>query len=104
MLMALGSDEAACTQEAKVCPDGSTVGRTGLHCEFGPCPAYTGPTQKAPSDCERQLMCDFGMGSPMKSLFGQCRCMKPGEFDTDWMIVAAAAGGLLLFFMGRGEG
>jgi predicted lipoprotein with Yx(FWY)xxD motif len=28
----------ACTQEAKVCPDGSTVGRTGPNCEFAPCP------------------------------------------------------------------
>jgi hypothetical protein len=28
----------ACTQEAKICPDGSTVGRTGLNCAFAPCP------------------------------------------------------------------
>lgn len=27
-----------CTQEAKVCPDGSAVGRMGPNCEFGPCP------------------------------------------------------------------
>lgn len=27
-----------CTQEAKVCPDGSAVGRTGPDCEFAPCP------------------------------------------------------------------
>ncbi len=30
--------EQACTQEAMVCPDGSTVGRTGPNCEFAPCP------------------------------------------------------------------
>lgn len=29
----------ACTQEAKICPDGSSVGRTGPNCEFAPCPA-----------------------------------------------------------------
>lgn len=29
----------ACTQEAKVCPDGSSVGRTGPNCEFAECPA-----------------------------------------------------------------
>lgn len=29
---------AACTEEAKVCPDGSSVGRTGPHCEFAACP------------------------------------------------------------------
>jgi len=28
----------ACTKEAKICPDGSTVGRTGPNCEFTPCP------------------------------------------------------------------
>jgi hypothetical protein len=27
-----------CTMEAKVCPDGSAVGRTGPNCEFAPCP------------------------------------------------------------------
>jgi hypothetical protein len=30
---------AACTEEAKVCPDGSSVGRTGANCEFAECPA-----------------------------------------------------------------
>ncbi len=28
----------ACTMEAKICPDGTTVGRTGLNCEFAECP------------------------------------------------------------------
>jgi hypothetical protein len=28
----------ACTMEAKLCPDGSAVGRTGPKCEFAPCP------------------------------------------------------------------
>jgi hypothetical protein len=30
-----------CTQEAKICPDGSSVSRVGLKCEFAPCPDYT---------------------------------------------------------------
>ena len=29
----------ACTLDAKVCPDGSAVGRTGPNCEFAACPA-----------------------------------------------------------------
>ena len=33
--------EVACTMEAKLCPDGSSVGRTGLNCEFEPCPELT---------------------------------------------------------------
>jgi hypothetical protein len=31
----------ACTLEAKICPDGSSVGRTGPNCEFTPCPEIT---------------------------------------------------------------
>lgn len=33
----------ACTMEAKLCPDGSYVGRSGPNCEFAPCP--TSPSQ-----------------------------------------------------------
>ena len=29
--------QIACTMEAKLCPDGSAVGRTGPKCEFAPC-------------------------------------------------------------------
>jgi len=32
----------ACSMEAKLCPDGSAVGRTGPNCEFAPCPATKG--------------------------------------------------------------
>ena len=32
------SGQVACTQEAKLCPDGSYVGRTGPNCEFALCP------------------------------------------------------------------
>ena len=28
----------ACTMEAKLCPDGSAVGRSGPNCEFEACP------------------------------------------------------------------
>ncbi|MCY0986852.1 hypothetical protein OV203_06950 [Nannocystis sp. ILAH1] len=34
----------ACTKEAKICPDGTTVGRTGPNCEFAPCPEPAGET------------------------------------------------------------
>ena len=34
----------ACTQEARVCPDGSAVGRTGPNCEFAACPATVDQT------------------------------------------------------------
>lgn len=31
----------ACTSEAKICPDGSSVGRVGPNCEFATCPIST---------------------------------------------------------------
>ena len=34
----------ACTMEAKLCSDGSYVGRTGPYCEFSPCPSNIPPT------------------------------------------------------------
>ncbi|MFN7990754.1 MAG: hypothetical protein U0R44_01210 [Candidatus Micrarchaeia archaeon] len=36
------NNTTACTQEAKICPDGSAVGRTGPNCEFAPCPEAKG--------------------------------------------------------------
>lgn len=41
----------ACTTEAKLCPDGSAVGRTGPNCEFAACPvsASSTPTSTATS-------------------------------------------------------
>lgn len=33
-----GHRPIACTMEAKLCPDGSAVGRTGPNCEFAECP------------------------------------------------------------------
>lgn len=34
-----GSEGVACTLEAKLCPDGSYVGRTGPSCQFAECPS-----------------------------------------------------------------
>lgn len=39
------SGKIACTQEAKLCPDGSSVGRSGPNCEFALC-----PSPKMPAD------------------------------------------------------
>jgi len=30
--------DVACTMEAKLCPDGSAIGRSGPNCEFTACP------------------------------------------------------------------
>lgn len=38
------SPPEGCTEEAKVCPDGSSVGRQGPSCEFAACPDEVAPT------------------------------------------------------------
>jgi len=41
----------SCTEEAKICLDGSTVGRTGPNCKFSPCPNSNAiPTSQVPAD------------------------------------------------------
>ena len=42
--------QVACTTEAKLCPDGSSVGRTGPKCEFAKCPAAKPTPTIAPLD------------------------------------------------------
>ncbi len=38
----------ACTMEAKICPDGSAVGRSGPNCEFAACPVANPPVNITP--------------------------------------------------------
>jgi hypothetical protein len=40
--------QVACTEEAKLCPDGSAVGRVPPNCEFAPCPSES---CESASDC-----------------------------------------------------
>lgn len=41
-IVALPTEEPiGCTMEAKICPDGSSVGRTGPNCEFEKCSSNT---------------------------------------------------------------
>ena len=39
-----------CTDDAKQCPDGTYVGRTGPHCEFAPCPGQPKKPDFTPSE------------------------------------------------------
>lgn len=36
-------EPVACTADAKLCPDGTAVGRSGPNCEFAPCPSEDEP-------------------------------------------------------------
>jgi len=48
----------ACTKEARLCPDGTVVGRTGPDCEFQACPSQGGC--RADGDCTPGLVCRSG--------------------------------------------
>ncbi|HVU06612.1 MAG TPA: hypothetical protein VHE10_02390 [Candidatus Paceibacterota bacterium] len=37
-------EQVFCTMDAKLCPDGSSVGRTGPNCEFAQCPGAASGT------------------------------------------------------------
>ncbi len=64
-----------CTQEAKLCPDGSYVGRTGPNCEFAACPEVKDETAnwktyrneeygfevKYPKEYDQNIRCKLGM-------------------------------------------
>jgi len=63
----------ACTLEAKVCPDGSTVGRTGPDCEFEECPTI----QEPEDDSCIALGCSADakyVGSIKSDKYYECRC------------------------------
>ena len=50
--------DVGCTLEAKICPDGSAVGRSGPNCEFAPCPpGNIDDTQKDNGNTELKGYC-----------------------------------------------
>ncbi|MFH0961485.1 MAG: hypothetical protein V1820_02275 [archaeon] len=46
------SGNVGCTEEAKVCPDGSAVGRIPPNCEFAPCPTSNSGTGACSTDSD----------------------------------------------------
>jgi hypothetical protein len=80
-----------CTQEAKLCPDGSYVSRTGPKCEFTPCPQasplpigytldsydiakITGEACQQASDCVTPIEYQLRSSCPYTSLCLQNKC------------------------------
>jgi hypothetical protein len=79
----------ACTLEAKACPNGSYVGRTGPNCEFAPCTTDC----KTDADCVPRecchpgscinkdfksvcnLACTASCEGPLDCNVGSCRCL-----------------------------
>jgi hypothetical protein len=93
-------EKIACTMEAKLCPDGSYVSRTGPNCEFAECPAVklsgiTGtallgpmcPVEKIPPDpkcADRPYKTDLVATSPDGTqIFQQFSSDTNGKFSVD---------------------
>ena len=68
------AEVAACTQEARLCPDGSYVSRTGPNCEFASC-SSAGISCQKDSDCpSTQYICEElqGVGTACPSTDPSC--------------------------------
>jgi hypothetical protein len=62
----------ACTEEARLCPDGSVVGRTGPNCEFAPCPTPIPEPEPLPAVASFTDCVEAG-NSVLESYPRQCR-------------------------------
>jgi hypothetical protein len=94
-------EPVACTADAKICPDGSAVGRVGPNCEFAACPdalnytiaETTNESCVKDSDCETPFEYLIRSNCPYTSLClsGKCNVIcpnydgrvLPGENDTE---------------------
>lgn len=100
--------QVACTMEAKLCPDGSSVARTGPKCEFAPCPAlkiqkvegggvlsfpryaltipsdWTIKREIPGPDSERLILSGKELGiTILQGGFGGSVCLFPGDADSE---------------------
>jgi hypothetical protein len=78
-----GIDTIACPEDVKICPDGSSVGRTGLNCEFSKC-SPTIPKGEQGSICQSDSDCSKGYEcidpSPvMREGYSNLRCWQKGS-------------------------
>lgn len=69
--------QTACPQDAKLCPDGSTVSRTEPNCEFAKCPAGGEQEKIVMNECRVKYS---------KMDYGKCK-KSSGNKDTDKSIV-----------------
>lgn len=64
------SGGTACTADAKLCPDGSAVGRTGPNCEFAPCPGESCKDLCGNGTCQ-EIVC-MAIGCPCAETKESC--------------------------------
>lgn len=64
-------NQVACTMDAKICPDGSAVGRTVPNCEFAPC-----PTDNSNCTCPQGYVKD-GLACNPACYYSTPKCLAP---------------------------
>lgn len=79
----------ACTMEAKLCPDGSSVGRTGPKCEFAECPKVN--KEKACTDSGGKISkatcyCSGTQDFYNSCLIGACTCTPDPKYKKELKI------------------
>lgn len=76
----------ACTEEAKICPDGSAVGRSGPLCEFAKCPEVvtTSDTSKTKDVVlkVRETVKVWDLSITLEGIVGDSRC--PVDVQCVW--------------------
>jgi hypothetical protein len=88
-----GTQPVGCTSEAKVCPDGSAVGRTGPNCEFAACPNETTMTRE---------LCESGGGN-WNACGSACRGAPAGTACTEQCVQQCECGGIAGFGCPQGH-
>ncbi len=74
----------ACTMDAKICPDGSAVGRIGPRCEFAACPGGGGP-ETPPAWCIKYEKLTYGTrGAEVVALQGAIGAEDLGSTPTGY--------------------
>lgn len=75
----------ACTEEAKVCDDGTAVGRTWPNCEFAPCPGeewIACTMEYAPVCASVAIQCITTPCDPIEQTFGNMCMMNANKLAT----------------------
>lgn len=78
--------QQACTLEARICPDGSAVGREGPNCEFAACPivATTTPSTQAVSAGIDQTVTVNGVTITLLKIVSDSRCPSDPQVQCVW--------------------
>jgi hypothetical protein len=107
-------DGMACTLEAKLCPDGSSVGRTGPFCEFAECPqpeeagvqekyVWTFKDKGTKGDAnapQTEVTLAYSGGVRTIGTFeGTCAAIDRSE----WQLLPGEKSGVICWFAGGGE-